>query len=45
MGQRLSGDQFWTGADGRKVPADSARLVQLESVILLNYEVGKKIVA
>lgn len=34
----LSWDQLWAGANGRDVPSDSARLVQLESVILLNNE-------
>ena len=35
MGLGLSGDQLWAGSEGCQVPPDSARLVQLESVILL----------
>ena len=35
---RLTGDQLWARAKGREVPSDSARLVQLESVFLLNYK-------
>ena len=38
VGLGLGGDQLWARAKGREVPSDSARLEQLESVILLNYK-------
>jgi hypothetical protein len=41
-GLGLSRDQLWAGADAREVACNSARLVQLESVILLNYKERKK---
>ena len=42
MGLGLSGDQLCAGSEGRQVPSDSARLVQLESVILLNIQRKKE---
>ena len=39
---RLSRDQLWAGANGRKVPSDSAGLEQFESIILLKFKEGNK---
>ena len=41
-GLRLSRDQLWAGANGREVSSDSARLEQLESIILLKFKEGKE---